>query len=110
MRIFLMALLAFLMLSTTAFAHPPVSITATAANDQVNITVVHPVQNILDHYIKRIEVKLNGQRIIEQNCTCQANNDDQKAVYIIPGLKKGDVLNINAECNQFGSLSKDVTI
>ena len=53
---------------------------------------------------------VNGKKIIQQNFTLQADNNTQKAAYIIPSLKQQDKIDVEAQCNIAGSLKKSITI
>lgn len=92
------------------FAHPPKKIDISSTATVVTITVTHPVKDPLTHYIKLIEVSLNGKRIIEQKFSLQLDATEQKTTYQIPELKKGDVLEVDADCNLYGDLKEKVTI
>jgi len=73
---------------------------------QVNVTVDHPVGDPNTHYIDKIEVFSNGNKVAEQSFTKQDGNY-QKTTFTINSLKKGDVLQVAANCNRFGNLKKN---
>jgi desulfoferrodoxin (superoxide reductase-like protein) len=102
--------LVFSLLSVCAFAHPPSNIDISTNEDTVQVTVTHNVNDPHTHYIKTIELSLNGKKIIEQSFSFQYDKNFQKATYFLPALKKGDVLSVDADCNQFGDLSKKYTV
>ncbi|MFA5271650.1 MAG: hypothetical protein WC412_04840 [Candidatus Omnitrophota bacterium] len=92
-----------------AFGHPPQKIDITQSDKTINIVVTHNVKDPATHYIKLIEVVLNGKKIIDQEFSLQTANF-QKATYSIPDLKKGDILEVDADCNQFGDLKEKIKI
>jgi hypothetical protein len=104
MKIWLMSCV-FSLMSICAFAHPPSNIEISTGAGIVQIVVAHNVEDPRTHYIKTIEVSLNGKKIIEQSFTFQFDKDVQKANYFLPALKSGDELVVDADCNQFGDLS-----
>jgi hypothetical protein len=109
MKIFLLSL-SISCASLCAFAHPPSNIDIAVSEAVVQIVVAHEVSDPNTHYIKTIELSLNGKKTVEQSFSFQFNKDVQKATFFLPALKKGDELLIDADCNQFGDLSKKYTV
>lgn len=93
-------------------AHPPsdIQVKYQAKTQLLNITVFHNVKDPKTHYIKEIEVILNGEKIIVQNFSQQSGAQTQLAVYQLYGVKPGDKVSVEAECSKFGVLSKDFKI
>ena len=110
MKRFLILILAlfFLMLGSPAFAHPPSDIIFNfdSRNNIFSIGVVHIVQDAQKHFIGNISIKLNGNKWLMQNFLIQTNLQTQAVSYVILGLKKGDVIEVTATCNQKGQLKK----
>jgi len=107
------ALLVFLFLvSVSLTATPPsdIIITFDLANKTVTANIMHEVKDVLDHYINQIIVKLNGKKIITQLASTQTSNEAQTVIYVIPGLKIGDVVSIDADCIKYGDLTKEATV
>ncbi|MDD2703373.1 MAG: desulfoferrodoxin family protein [Candidatus Omnitrophica bacterium] len=94
---------------TPAFSHPPDAVNVAVSANTVAITVDHPVQNPLEHYIRLIEVRLNGEDKIRQTFTLQKGNQ-QYVMFIIPELKRGDLVEVEATCNKFGTLKTQETV
>jgi desulfoferrodoxin (superoxide reductase-like protein) len=109
MKIFMIFLLCITS-ACVAFAHPPARIDIVPSATVINITVTHPVKDPLTHYIKLIEVSLNGKKIIEQKFSLQTTAMEQRATYHIPELKKGDVVAVDADCNLYGDLQQTLTV
>ncbi|MBU2103227.1 MAG: hypothetical protein ABH865_09205 [Candidatus Omnitrophota bacterium] len=109
MRVLLFSILFFLA-SLPVFAHSPEAVTISAEGAMVAVIVEHQVADPRGHYIKRIEISLNGRHIIVQEFSLQGSNTQQKAVYEIPGLKKGDILAVDADCNKGGDRSAKIEV
>lgn len=99
-------LLTFLVIVLPKFtyAHPPNDIIAEfdTTNKILKITVEHPVRDAQKHYINKIEIELNGSKIIEQKSKQQTDNTMQKYLYILPEAKRDDSISIEAYCNISG--------
>lgn len=109
----LLGLLLFALLSASpALAHPPSDILATYDNSNHFLTVraLHGTMNAGIHYIKYIEVKLNGQSLIAQNFKSQYSGKEQDAVVLLIDLKPGNEIAVNAKCNMFGEKTKLIKI
>lgn len=103
-------IVAFLLLCTVdAFAHKPSEIDVVIEGSRVEIEVRHRVRNPQKHYVDRIIITLNDRKIIEQGLSLQTK-DIQTAIYNVPSLKAGDVLDVEATCNVFGKLKKQIII
>lgn len=92
-----------------AFAHKPSEIDVVIEGSRIEIEVRHPVRNPQKHYVDRIIILHNDKKIIEQGFSLQIE-DIQIAVYNVPSLKDGDVLDIEATCNVFGKLKKQIIV
>ena len=101
-----------LVLSTAAFAHPPSDIKI-QFDDRLNtLTAVieHPVSNPNTHYIKKVDIGLNGKEIETLPFTKQDNNAAQIIIVALPQATKGDVLSVEAYCNLSGKLKKEIKV
>jgi len=98
-----------MLMSPCAFAHQPSRIEANVNGTVLDICAYHTVSNPQDHYVEEIEVRLNGDKIIDQKYSMQSG-DTQKAIYIIPSLKKGDEIEIRAHCNKKGEKKTQLTV
>jgi CheY-like chemotaxis protein len=97
---------------STAFAHPPsdIKIIFDPASTTLRAVIMHDVSTPLTHYIKKVDVALNGKEILEQNISRQDNNYDQTVSYLIPDVKEGDVLSVEGYCSISGKLMKKITV
>ena len=100
----------FFILSTQAFAHPPsdIKITFDPQTKILSAVIYHGVSNPSAHYIKKVDVSLNGQEIIHQSLSRQDNFNTQTVSYLIPDAKAGDVFAVEAYCSISGKLEKEL--
>lgn len=96
----------------TAFCHPPkdIIISFDLAKSTVKADIIHDSKNIAKHYIKQVEVKVNGVKAITQQETTQVDNEKQTVIYVIAGLKAGDRVSIDADCSIYGDLTKEAVV
>ncbi|MEI6832215.1 MAG: hypothetical protein WCK61_05865 [Candidatus Omnitrophota bacterium] len=95
-----------------AYAHPPSDITITfdARTKILQAVIIHNTSNPASHYIKKVDVGLNGKEIIEHTVSKQDNNESQTVIYLIPDVKDGDVLSVEAYCSISGKLQREITV
>jgi hypothetical protein len=86
------------------YGHAPASIDLAFDRETstLNISISHMVGKITKHYINKLVVELNNEEIIVQKFNTQYSAAVQKASYIIPGTKPGDVFTVTAHCNISG--------
>jgi len=103
-KILLTVLFLFLLITTTAIAHPPAEVTAQFDLEK-NILAVEVAHNVgggsNSHYIGEITIRLNGKEVIVQKTTRQISNT-QTFLYFIPAVEAGDEIGILAVCNVGG--------
>lgn len=111
-KILVLAILCFILGTQQVYAHPPSKITADYDPSGKTLTVVisHEVRNPTEHFIKKVEVKLNGIEIIEQKISRQDNNDTQSVSYIIPDAQSGDTIKVVARCSLSGKLAQELKV
>lgn len=95
-----------------AYAHPPSDITITydTATKILYAVIVHPVNNPEKHFIKKVDIWLNGQEIIEHKISKQDGNTTQIISYLIPDAKAGDSISVEAYCSISGRLKKEIAV
>ena len=107
-----LSVLVFLAAVSAAYAHPPSDIKI-AFDPQTKIlkaVIMHNTSNPLTHYIKKVDIGLNGREIIEQAISREDNSESQTVSYLIPDVKEGDVLSVEAYCSISGKLQKEITV
>lgn len=111
-KILCFALFLLFVSSSVCFAHPPSDIKMTYDSDTNMLTVVltHEVRNPDEHFIKKVDIGLNGKEIITHQISRQSNNITQMVVYMIPDAKPGDVLSAEGYCSLSGALEKELKI
>jgi hypothetical protein len=114
MKIIAMAVIltVFFALFIAAYAHPPsdIKITFDPKTKIITAVIIHNTSNPASHYIKKVDVGLNGKEIIEHKIYRQDNNESQTVSYYIPEAKPGDTLSIEAYCSISGKLQKEIII
>ena len=100
----------FFVLGAVAYAHPPsdIKITFDPKTKILQAVIVHGVSNPAKHYIKKVDVALNGKEIIEQSISRQDNLNNQSVSYFIPDFKDGDLLSVEGYCSISGKLEKQL--
>ncbi len=95
-----------------AYAHPPsdIKVTFDVKTKILQAVIIHNTSNPASHYIKKVDVGLNGKEIIEHTVSKQDNNESQTVIYLIPDVKDGDVISVEAYCSISGKLQREVTV
>jgi hypothetical protein len=98
--------------STGVYASPPSDILFSfdTAAHTARIDIMHETKNPKEHFIYNIEVKLNGKKIITQTASEQTDDQKQSLIYVIPGLKAGDKVAVDADCNKYGDMIKEAVV
>jgi len=110
MKKIILVLVVLAFLTGRGFCHPPTDIVITVSGIAVDVIVMHAVSAPKTHYIDDIAVSVNGKEMITQKFIMQTEAALQRAVYVIPSLKKGDKIEVEADCNKSGKLKKSITI
>ncbi len=105
-------LLTFAILFTALLvkADPPKKINLTVKNNKLTVDVIHPVKNTADHYIDQVIITINGKEYKTLKYTKQTSEKGETVVLDIPATKAGDVIEVKARCNEFGSKSNKIKI
>jgi hypothetical protein len=91
-------------------AHPPskLNLYYNEKSNELFVNITHVV-SIDDHYIKSVEIKINGVEFNNFNYYSQPDNSFISYIYNI-SANDGDVIQVKATCNQFGSLTRELTV
>ena len=102
--------LTFFMTASIVYAHPPsdIKITFYPKTKMLQAIIVHNTSNPINHYIKKVDVGLNGKEIIEHNISREDNGETQTVSYLIPDAKSGDTLSVEGHCSISGKLEKQL--
>jgi len=111
-RAIAIALLFTVVLCSAAFAHPPkdIKITFNLESKEVTAVIIHPVSNPEKHYIKKVNIAINGKEVFENTLTRQDNNNDQTVIYALADMKAGDMISVEGYCNLSGKLLKEIKV
>jgi hypothetical protein len=110
MKSLILSLFFVLIFSANGFCHSPSDISVTVKKGAIDVVVSHSVSDPATHYVKRIEISLNGEKTSEKDFTSQTDDMTQKTSFDITSLKKGDILKITAYCSRYGEAKKSVTV
>jgi hypothetical protein len=100
----------FFLLTATVYAHPPsdIKVTFDPKTKILSALIIHDVSNPATHFIKKVDVSLNGKEIVEQAISRQDNPNSQAVSYLIPDFKEGDRLAVEGYCSISGKLEKQL--
>lgn len=89
-------------------AHPPIEILVEKdlKHGQLRISVIHPVNNPRQHYVRKVEVSIDNQQLIEKKFFFQKANKQCFQVNV-DNLAKVKTLKVNAYSNKGGELEKE---
>jgi hypothetical protein len=92
-------------------AHPPKGLTAEydIAAQKLTVRIDHGSFSPSMHYINKVEVNKNALVVIDKTYKSQPDKNPFEYTYEIPA-KEGDVLEIKASCNMWGSKTISITI
>ena len=100
-----------LSLKGIALAHPPVSLdVALLPEGKLRIQVSHTVNDPAKHFINRVVITRDGKVLAEQSFVGQTGKTGLEVEIPVTGLSKGQTIQVEADCNIFGSLKKSVTL
>ena len=94
----------FILSITIIYAHPPriVNVNYDSKTKTIEVVMPHPVANRTKHFIKRIEVFVNGEAVAQDIFHHQVSDAMQKSSFIIKDAKPGDVISVEGFCNKGG--------
>lgn len=98
--------------SARASAHPPsdIKIAFDKSSGTLKAVIDHPVSNRMTHHIKKVDIGLNGQEIRTLTFTEQAQKKTQPIEVLLPEVKAGDTLSVEAYCSISGRLEKKIKV
>ena len=102
-------LLFVLCLSSAAYATPPRDLKLSYSNGALTVAMKHNTINMRKHYIRNIEVSVNGGEIQAFRYTFQKYPSEMEVLLPIT-LKPGDHVVVKAECKEGGSAQAEMDI
>lgn len=95
-----------------AFAHPAGNVKAALDQETALLTVdyAHKVKDAADHYIKHVEIKVNGRVTIVHSLSLQESLNGGSLLYRLPALNKGDKISVLTKCSKGGDKSANITV
>lgn len=108
----ILSILFFLANAAIAYAHPPqdIIINYDPVKKVLKAVIIHNVSDPAKHYIKKVDVAINGKEVIEHRISRQDNFDNQTVSYVMPDAAWGDVLSVEAYCSMSGVLKKEIKL
>jgi len=94
--------------SDISFAHSPERVDVKFAGSLIKVKVYHNVGNVKMHYVKYINIYINGRWVAKQRFFSQQYDGYQEATFNVPDLKAKDVLLIVAHCSRKGRIDKSI--
>jgi desulfoferrodoxin (superoxide reductase-like protein) len=110
--IVLIATVWLLAMVSSVFGHPPQSVKTAFISELglLTIAVGHDSKDVSKHFVNKIEVNLNGKKIIEQEFGSQENDDGQIVLYRVIDARAGDKLEVVASCNIQGKKKVEIEV
>jgi len=105
MKIFFVILM-ILFFTAPAFSNPPRDITLKIIETKLEVFADHPSNNPSQHFIKTIKIFQNDKEVLSREFSGQ-EAAGQKAIFLLPGLKRTDKIRVLAVCSVYGQLEKE---
>ena len=110
--IILVFLCFLLSISTLAYAHQPqkIEIKYYANTKMLQAVIFHDTSSPERHFIRTVILWLHGKEMLRHVLSAQDNNISQTVTYLLPDLKNGDIITLEADCSVNGRLDKEIII
>lgn len=95
-----------------ANANPPKSVTLKfdLKSQDLDVNIIHQVNDITDHFIKTVTITVNGNEVVNEKYKKQKDSKGDVFRYTMENIKVGDVIKLTASCNKWGKKSKTLII
>lgn len=111
MKLFLfIAITAVMVASINAHPAQSVKVTYDEAKQELKVIAQHTVSKPADHYINKIEVFVDGEKMITQTFKRQKDATNQDVVYSLFDVKKGSKIKVSTVCNKSGIKVTEITV
>ncbi len=107
------SVIALLLISASAaMAHPPSSMELEYSRDEgiLTIWIAHAVGNVSSHFIKEVEIKVDGDEVAELKYRSQSERDGERIVVTIGRFGPGTSVEVKAECSRSGDMTKKIVV
>lgn len=96
----------------SAMASPPwkVDVEFDYSTKKIQVTTWHKTRNLKNHFIKKVDIFVNGEKLQSTELTGQQNRAFQKTQGYFLEAKRGDKISAIADCNIRGSLEGEITL
>lgn len=93
------------------YAHSPDKVVLSYDPEGRSLTVeaIHPVADPGRHFVNRLEVSLNGEKVLQTEPPRQ-NATGMKEVYLLTDATPGDIVQVTAFCNRGGDRTGQIQI
>jgi hypothetical protein len=110
--VLIMVILIIFGVQTQAWGHPPgeMQVEFNIKEHALRVRAQHIVSDSSRHYVDRIVVELNEEKIIEQKFKSQSDSMIQSVDYTIIDAKVGDEIVVTARCNIAGQQKARIVV
>lgn len=100
------------LLCAAALSHPPqtVALGYDSTSKTLHVRVAHSVRDAATHYVKTLQVTVNGKAAVEQQYERQPSASDLEALFLLPNVAAGDTIEVKTLCNVAGEKSAQLTV
>ena len=105
-----LALLALLSIPVQAHAPSEVALSYDQENQTLNVTTVHKVSSPSGHFVARVDIFKNDEKILSSDYTSQPSASDPFTYSYAVNATSGDVLKAKAFCSIAGSKSGELKV
>ena len=97
-------LFGMILLNAALHAHPPsaIKLSLDPNTHLLQVTVMHDTQKPKEHFIKTIQIQINGKDAVKQVFSSQTDAQKRAATYLLEDVKAGDQISASGECNMYG--------
>jgi hypothetical protein len=96
--------IAILLTAAAVMAHPPsgIKLSFDGSSRLLQVTVMHDTRKPEEHFIKSIQIRINGKDAVKQSYFKQTDPQKRTASYLFEDVKAGDEISVTGECSVFG--------
>ena len=93
-----------ILFAAAAMAHPPseIKLSLDGKSHLLQVTVVHDTKKPEEHFVKTIQIRINGKDAVKQVYLKQTDSLKRSASYLLEDVRAGDEISVTGECSVFG--------